>query len=377
MIKGLSEVSRVNVKGKISLGYKVIKAKCGKCGSVIARKTDDRGSYTCMKCDSPRATPIQGEREFTQSTPYFVLPEELKAKLGNRPKSIKVIPAYKELARVFPNSLAFYVNGKIFCSGDGEKARRYDKAKRDFIDIPCSKECTSIKDGRCKPSATFYIILPDVDIFSAYKVCPRSDISIGNILSELNKLVRGSNGDREILRTVYTLEIIERTRKSTGTPYHVLRLNLPQVTLEDARQGRIPAALDSQSVNIAAGAQDITGNEGEENITETIKNITPDKKMIALPKVTDIDSPERREKGRAMVKEKIKIFVKGQYVERALEIYSCERYKAGSYEDIPVKYLLELYKEIGKDSVLVNNVMLLATRLRHGVEEELPFLKTA
>lgn len=361
VIEKFRNSAKFNVRGKINLGYKVIKGSCVPCKkSVVALKKGD--VFFCPQCGG-EVTPAQGEKEFTQSTPYFVLPDELKEILGERPVSLRVVPAYREIEKTFPSSYVRFTKGhKIFCTGNGVSAKRYDTGKKAKIDVPCSDSCPERLSRQCKPSCTFYVVLPDVDMFSVFTIGSHSEISIVNIMSTLNMMTDTASG--LITRTVCTLSLIERERRTTGTEYYVLQLEPPRTPLGTLQGGAAALSIDWQPLQA-----------GYEASADNVINIHSNDLRTAP--ATPHDDPERLKLGREKVKEKLKVYLKGSYVDRALEIYVCERYKAVSFEDISVKDLLEIYKEIGEDSTLVNDVMLLAIRLRHGVGEELPFLKTA
>ena len=180
---------KFDVKGKIKAGCKCIKAKCPSCmKDVIALKLHDH--FECPDCGGS-VTTIAGAREFTKATPYFVVPQELEPVLGDKPTSLKVVPAYPDIAKTFPTSYAKFTQaGKIFCTGNGETAKRWDAGKRSQVEVPCTVDCQERKNKTCKPSGTFYMVLPDVDIFVSYAIVSHSVISINGIMSSLSQLPR-------------------------------------------------------------------------------------------------------------------------------------------------------------------------------------------
>ena len=61
--------------------------------------------------------------EYMTSLPYFVVPDNTKDIIGEKPKKLMVIPAYNSINRTIPNSYARYTqNGAIYCTGDGVSA---------------------------------------------------------------------------------------------------------------------------------------------------------------------------------------------------------------------------------------------------------------
>jgi len=144
------------------------------------------------------------------------------------------------------------------------------------------------------------------------------------------------------------------------------------------RSGKGPLSLVFTPSN-DEGSDDNAGRingEGVIDITAASVETAPQKEAAA-PSDIPADENVRLEKGRKAVKEKIKLFVKGQYVDRALEIHLCERYGAGQFEALSVANLLESWHGIKEGSEIVDKVWNLAGKLRHGVTEELPLQKTA
>ena len=240
-IAQFSNAMKFDVKGKIKAGCKCIKAKCPLCKKeVVALKLHDH--FECPDC-AGSVTPLAGAREFTKATPYFVLPQELASILGDKPVSLKVIPAYPEIEKTFPTSYAKFTQaGKIFCTGNGETAKRWDAGKRSQVEVPCTGDCQERKNKTCKPSGTFYMVLPDVDIFVSYAIVSHSVISINGIMSSLNKLaalnkLQGAK-DGSIVRTECTLKVKGVTKTVGNEKYYVLSLELPPISRNDVgRQG--------------------------------------------------------------------------------------------------------------------------------------------
>lgn len=232
MVKGLGETIKFNVKGTIKTGYKTVNAYCPVCKRDIkAIKPYD--NFICPVCGKI-VIPPSGAKEGLKSTPFFILPKDIKEKFG-KPSSLNIIPAYREIEHTFPTSYTKYAANKmIFCSGDGETAKRYDKDSKEKKEVPCSPDnCPEKLNNTCKLTATFYVILPDIDMFNAYRIIPKSMQTIINIMSTLNKL-KGHDG--LINRTICELKIIEQKRKETGMTYYILQLLPPAVSLSEIKQ---------------------------------------------------------------------------------------------------------------------------------------------
>jgi len=345
IIEEFQNTIQFDVMGTIKKGYNCIKAYCSRCNrNITAIKPYE--NFICPECRS-EASPLAGEKEFSQSVSYFILPEHLTARSDNdNPSRLRVIPAYKELERTFPSSYAKYAKNRLlFCSGNGATAERYDHHKKAKVQVPCNDSCSYRKDGTCKPSATLYVVLPDYDMFSAYKITTRSETSIRNIYSTLNKL-RDSQG--RIARTICEIRIIEKRRRSDNKVYRVLQLVPPMVSLDEmaSLQQEHFCMIDHQKTDTADPAEDGSTDYND-------------------------DTQERLAKGRTMVREKIEHYVKGPYVMRALEIYACNKYGKHHFDDLTREDLLSLWHEIDEKSKMVDEIWMLSKKLRHGVGEEL------
>jgi hypothetical protein len=178
MIKKFADIdpfSRFILKGTVKVGCRAIKGMCPTCKRpVIGLKEGD--IFHCSRCHT-QITPKPGEGEFTQSLPYFLIPEDIKEILGAKPTSLTVVPAYTNLDRTIPNSYARYTRERrLFCTGDGVTAKRYDPATKRRVDhTPCGDGCADYRKGDCKPSATFYFYLPDVDVLSGFRLMTKSE----------------------------------------------------------------------------------------------------------------------------------------------------------------------------------------------------------
>ncbi len=225
------------VKGSIRFGCHAVRCYCSGCGERAIGLKMPGDMYVCSKCGK-NVVPIKGEREFTTSLPYFVVPEDIKSVVGNKPERLRVVPAFRSINRVIPNSYARYSqNGTIFCTGDGVTAKRYDSATKTRSKVVnCSDECADRKSGTCKASGTFYFYLPDVDVFGGYRLVTRSEISIKNIISTLRKL---SDKDGNVSRIIYELAIVEKKRVSDGKKYRVLELLPPAMSVNDLMELKV------------------------------------------------------------------------------------------------------------------------------------------
>lgn len=235
MIKAIAELdptSNFRVKGSVSIGCRAVKAMCKVCGGKVIGLKLLEESYLCSECDNP-VEPIRGEAQFTCSLPYFVVPDEIKEALGDaKPKELEVVPAYSSLERTIPNSYAYFTqSGAIYCTGNGETAKRYNKDARGFVNITCPGEnCKLFQPQKCRISGTFYFYVPDVDIVSGgYKLVTKSKLTLINIVTTLKKI---TSSDGLISRVPLTMRIAERKR-SDGKKYRIVELIPPAVSMSE------------------------------------------------------------------------------------------------------------------------------------------------
>ncbi len=117
----LDPFSRFILKGTIKTGCKAAKISCPSCQRlVVGLKLTDR--FHCSQCGI-QITPKPAEGEFTQSLPYFLVPDDIKELVGAKPTSLTVVPAYTSLDRTIPNSYTRYTkDGRILCTGGGRRS---------------------------------------------------------------------------------------------------------------------------------------------------------------------------------------------------------------------------------------------------------------
>jgi hypothetical protein len=237
MIKKFANIdpfSRFILKGTIKAGCKAVKTACPNCQRMaVGLKLTDK--FYCSKCGR-QITPKSGEGEFTQSLPYFLVPDDIKEVVGTKPERLTIVPAYASLERTIPNSYARYTrDGRILCTGDGAIAKRYDPATRQRVEQQtCGEDCLYYKSRECKPSATFYFYLPDVDILSGYRLMTKSAATIANIIITLKKI---ANTHGVLSRVPCELRIIEKRRQSDNKLYRILELIPPRFNLQRALDG--------------------------------------------------------------------------------------------------------------------------------------------
>lgn len=230
---------RPPVQGKILLGCPARKAKCLTCDTeVTAIKPYDE--YICQRCEGNKIEILPESREGLIGLPYFILPKDIIAKnvLQPKPSKLTIIPATNSLVTTLPHSFTKYAKkGVRYCSSfDGKEARRY--APGGHKTIECSEKCPERLNKSCKATATFYVILPDINMNASFSIGMSTPQSIKNIIFSLTnfsnegRIIRGIRKGNEIL--MWSLQIIQKKRKETNTLYSILQLFPPEVTIDMA-----------------------------------------------------------------------------------------------------------------------------------------------
>ena len=113
-IKGMKDVYRPKKIGRIGLGIKV-------------PVEDGHGAVKMDKKGEPVTRP--------QATDYFVVPEEVQAIHGEKPKQLPIYFLMDREEEVFPHKLMLYAGRGLVCMGDGEKVlfRRHIMGKESEV----------------------------------------------------------------------------------------------------------------------------------------------------------------------------------------------------------------------------------------------------
>ena len=114
----------------------------------------------------------QSGKEYPAEVDYFVVPDEVKAKFGDRPKSLPVMIAVEDEDKFLRQYYACYgSNQKIKCQGDGElAARRDDKGKITEMACPSPESCDFAKQFKCHARIDIMLVLPDVNMGGCYQL---------------------------------------------------------------------------------------------------------------------------------------------------------------------------------------------------------------
>lgn len=293
-IEGVSGIVRIPRLGKIHLGVKATSDRTG-------------GQY-------PKATE------------YFVVPDEVKAVYGDKPKELDIMFPVEDPNQFAQQWLrAYSLTQGLICIGDGVNARQkidvatgaiadHETKGWEWHEIACDpQECTEYQTKRCRRVMNLQFLLPMVPGLGVYQVDTSSFYSIVNINSMV-KMLQGlfqrcsmipltlALGPIEVSppgqtkKTVYIMHIkknvtlAELAKVAQLPPGKVL---LPEPETEEPPEDLFPAAALAQQEK-AAGVATLTPSplEGEGS--------------LAAPTEAELPADEELVKGWNIVKATVK-----------------------------------------------------------------------
>lgn len=160
---GLMRLKRL---GKIRLG---IKKQSAKSGREYPSATDESGN------------PID----------YFIVPDEIKDVVGEKPKVLRGMFASNDPEEVYEESLRMYGSGSgLQCQGDGTRAlRRQQNGEWMEMKCPCPfLKTDSNPTGTCTPVGVLKVMLPEVSMWGYFEIKTHSLYARAGILSSLKQL---------------------------------------------------------------------------------------------------------------------------------------------------------------------------------------------
>jgi hypothetical protein len=181
-IKDLKGVARIPRLGKIRLGIKA------------------QGS----KSDYPKAVD------------YFVLPEEIKAVYGEKPKKLNIAFHSDDIEEVFPQYYKRYGKSTgLVCKGDGEIANAVNPETGEFGEVSCDgTECDYYKKNQCKRIGNLHFMVLGVNRFGVYQLDTSSINTILNINGGIEYAKRLTGGRLNLVP--FILEVIPQEVSPDG-----------------------------------------------------------------------------------------------------------------------------------------------------------------
>lgn len=191
MIKGLGLSGSLNEAGKIKIGKKGEKKV----------STEGKEFRQPVKFDHFEIVTTEKDEHGDFILDKVLMDKLIESKTGmvNSKGELIGIPIrllFNDVHRNFPTSLVSYVNGKMNCRGDGEKAfKRVDEFKKTHK-CPCDR----IKDGydgtdKCKPFGTLTCFIDGTGLFGqAHRFRTTSKNTVNGILGGMQLISKATNG---------------------------------------------------------------------------------------------------------------------------------------------------------------------------------------
>jgi len=208
-IKGLSENVRLPRLGKIRLGIKV-----------------------------------DGQKTYPKAVDYFVIPPEVQAKYGDKPKELPIMFPTENPEQWSSQFYRCYSNMRgLICKGDGERALAVvDTATGEFAgrdakatelkDIPCDPDkCPKHTSDACKPVMNLQFLLPEVPGLGIWQLDTSSINSIKNINSAV-ALIQGVCGRISMMPLTLKVEPMEVSPDGKKKSIYVLQLTNQESLIE-------------------------------------------------------------------------------------------------------------------------------------------------
>ena len=264
------------VKGLMPGLMEVGKIKIGIKGELVKSK-DGNEFRLPQKIDHFRI--VKNERD--ENEDYSLDDEILEiikknpATMFNKEKNIVGIPIrllYNEIDLVFPTQYVSYVNGKLSCSGNGEKSHTRDGRE---TKCPCVRlESAYTGKDKCKISGTLSCLIEGSNVGGCYKFRTTSINSARYILSSL-MLIKAATGG---LLSFIPLRLVINPKKTiipaTGAPTTIYVVTvefqggIEELQMKALTMGRERVSLIENMRDIEAEARNIVSGDTDSDREE-------------------------------------------------------------------------------------------------------------
>lgn len=280
----------------------------------------------------------------------IALKEKALSTYGTNPRELDITFYTDSVEEIFRHSFQLWGSSQkgtpaLKCEGDGEKAIEYTPG----TDVEKDKVCPCEKYPKyCRKTGALKFLLPKLTMGGYFTMTTRSDHNIKIIKTVLDLVLRATGGlmlrplklkrvagrvnINGIITKKYFVEIVwDQGIDEIGSEVVKLPILTESFPLIDSNYGDNIAdnIVEVKDSEVAWDA--LTGNE------ET---------KLALDKVT----------------EKVKIKVRGPFINNAVEVYACERFGVGSTSGLRIDDLRRLWKEVESEDV-IRKIWDMATRM--------------
>jgi len=192
----------------------------------------------------------QSGAEYPRAVDYFVLPDELKAQFGDKPKELPIMFLSDDEPEQWYK--AYSKSRGLVCRGDGERAMALvdmatgDIASRDsktteLRDVPCcTATCPIYQKKQCKGIMNLQFYVRGTEMLGVYQLDTSSVNSIININSSL-AMLRSISGRQSMVPVTLVVEPREVQPEGKKKTVWVLQLHINMAEAQDAAQRRLGA----------------------------------------------------------------------------------------------------------------------------------------
>lgn len=193
-------------------------------------------------------------KEYPHEVDYFVVPSEVAAVYGDKPKELPVMLPVDDVSVVFPHAYTWYGDSAgLKCKGNGIIAYRqkasctgdcnhHDESPWHERKCPCKLLTTAENRGECSLRGHLMVLLPEVNLGGVYQIDTgsyASTIAINSGIDYVKSLIKVATGVERIALIPLTLERVE-TKITVGSlirTHYPLRLtcNMTIKELADMR----------------------------------------------------------------------------------------------------------------------------------------------
>ena len=123
-----------------------------------------------------------GKKPYPRATDHFVVPPAVAKLYGEEPKDLPIMFPGDDPARLFPQDYKMYRSAGLWCSGNGETAKRWTD-RGELKELVCP--CPYLESGECSPTATLNFLLPDVPGIGVWQITTTNQRSIVSLNTSL------------------------------------------------------------------------------------------------------------------------------------------------------------------------------------------------
>lgn len=223
----------------------------------------------------------------------------------------------------------------LACEGNGQEAVASEGAG---VEKQVTCPCPAL--GRdCKKTTVIKLLLPKISMTGYFILATKSENNAQTIQTGIELVYRITGGlSMRPLRLTRTEGFAEVNGFKIKKYFLALTLDEEAWERANAKRDALPHA----------------SSDGQRQQLERIKPVIPPFEENSTR--ARIEEERRQTKGRAMVREKIKLHIKHPDAEKALETYACSHFDKASFEELTADQLLELWHKIDPKKEMLGEI---------------------